>query len=596
MKNRSGMILIALAFVLMAAEAAFAQVPIIEAAQRGDLETVTLFLKADSKLVEVKNAEGDTALHAAAGCRRGEEAGLPIVRLLLEKGAVLDARNASNQTPLLYAAYAGFKRIVELLVSKGAAVQYQDANGRSPIHYAAREGHPEVVEFLFKNGANLSLRDGQNRTPLEYAVLRNRTAVVDTLMRLAQVDPKSPEGSMILHMAASQGNEALVKTLLEQGADPGRPNPNGETILISYLRGGLAGRAAESIAKGADINAKDASGQTALQLAIKKGLEDVVPKLLDKGADPNIADKGGANALDIARDWGYKSTAALLTAKGARPTPSKIHLLKDGSFEIIDKPAGAQDPTAVIRYIGNEGFLIEAGSKAVLIDGLVRNPWGYTDTPQQALALMKAAQDPFGRIDLLLFSHAHRDHFEPNMALEVLSAQPQAVLAGDSLVSGELKTAAGPEAFQALGARVQTVDTKMGERTSLTAAAIPLTAIGVNHGTAERSYLTLGYIWEMGGFKFYHQGDINPEVNMPVLASIPWEEMKIDIAFFDRYFFQYEPARRIVLERIKPSAVILMHMRDEDIDGALAEMRPIIPKVLAFRTVLESKVFAKAAR
>ncbi len=528
MKNRSCCFLIALAFILAATASASAQT-IFEAAANGDLEAMARLLKTDPKLVEAKNADGDTALHAAAGCRRGEPAALEIARLLLENGAALDARNLSSQTPLLYASYAGFKQVVELFISKGAAVQYQDTNGRSPLHYAAREGHPELVEVLAKNGANPSLRDSQNRTPLEYAVLRNKTAVVETLMRLISFDAKTPEGSMILHTAASLGNEALVKTLL------------------------------------------------------------------DKGADPNAADKNGLTALDIARDWGYQSLAALLTAKGARPTPSKVYLLKGGSFEIVDSPGGAQVQTAVIRYIGNDVFLIEAGSKAVLVDGLVRNPWGYVNTPERALALMKAAQAPFERIDLLLFSHAHRDHFEPAMALDVLSAQPQAVLVGDGLVTNELKTA-GPDAFKTLDSRIKTADIKMGERTSLPVAGIPLTMIGVNHGSADRPYLTLGYIMEMGGFKIYHQGDVDPTSSMPFLAPVPWEKMKIDIVFLSPSFFQNEEAKRIVLDRIKPSAVILMHMMDDEVDGASNLLRPSIPQLLVFRAAMESKIFAKAAR
>jgi ankyrin repeat protein/L-ascorbate metabolism protein UlaG (beta-lactamase superfamily) len=525
----SGAFWIALAFILAAAAGMSAQTIIIEAALSGDLEAVARLLKTDPKLFEAKNADGDTALHAAAGCRRGEQVALPIVRLLLEKGATVDAKNTSNQTPLLYAAYGGFRQVVDLLISKGAVVQYQDTNGRSPIHYAAREGHPEVVEVLFKNGANPSLRDNQNRTPLEYAVLRDKTAVVETLMKLIRFDAKSPEGSMILHSAASQGNEALVKTLL------------------------------------------------------------------DKGADPNAADKGGLTALDIALDWGFRSVAALLTAKGARPTRPKVHLLKGGSFEIADSPAGAQAPSAVIRYIGNEGFLIEAGSKTVLVDGLVRNPWGYANTPERAPDLTKAAQAPFERIDLLLFSHAHRDHFEPKMALEVLSAQAQAVLVGDNLVSGELK-AEGPDAFKAIGSRIKTMDIKMGERMSLTIAGIPLSVIGVNHGSADRPYLTLGYIMEIGGFKIYHQGDIFPDANMPFLKSLPWEDEKIDIAFFDPFFFQNEEAKRIVLERIKPSAVILMHMMNDEVDGTYGRLSPGIPQLLAFRAAMESKVFVKAVQ
>ncbi len=328
MKHRICLFLILIACVLSASAQQTAPATILEAAERGDLEAVTRFLKADIKLIEAANAEGDTALHLAAGCRRGEGAGLPIVRLLLESGAALDVRNTSRQTPLLYAAYAGFEQIVELLASKGAVVQYQDTYGRSPVHYAAREGHPAVVEFLIKHGANLSLRDSQNRTPLDYAVLRNKTAVMETLLRLGHYDIKGPEGSTLLHIAASQGNAGLVKSLLEQGADPARPSLNGDSILLSYLRGGLTSLAVESISKGADANAKDVLGRTALHLAVEKGLDEAVSALLEKGADPNAADNGGLTALDVARDWGFPSLAALLAAKGARPAVPQVLIFR----------------------------------------------------------------------------------------------------------------------------------------------------------------------------------------------------------------------------------------------------------------------------
>jgi ankyrin repeat protein/L-ascorbate metabolism protein UlaG (beta-lactamase superfamily) len=594
MKNRTRVILILLAGVFATAGGLAAQATIFEAAQNGDLETVARLLKADPKLVEAKNDQGDTALHQAAGCRRGEEAALPIVRLLLENGAALEARNASNQTPLLYSAYGGFKRVVELFLEKGASIRYQDSNGRSPLHYAAREGRAPVVELLIDKGADPSLKDGQGRTPLDYAVLRNQTAVLETWMRLVRYDAKGPEGSSLLHAAASQGHEDMVRSLLEKGADPARPGPNGDTILLSYLRGGLSARAVDAIAKGADVNSKDAAGRTALHLAVEKGSDEAAKALLDKGADPNAVDGNGLTPLEIAQDWGSGALASLLTAKGARPARPKVHVLKGGSHEIIEPPAGEKSEVAVIRYIGTDGFLVQAGSKSVLVDGLVQNPWGYTNTPERALALMKAGQPPFERLDLLLFSHAHRDHFEPRMALDVLAAHAEAVLIGDGLVEKDLLET-GAEELKALRPRVKILGLKVGEKTSLEAGGIPLTVLGVNHADREPAYLTLGYIMDLGPFRIYHQGDLYPDANLPFLASIPWEELKIDIAFFDPFFLQNDVTRKMVLERIRPSAVILMHMRDDEGQRYYSQLKPAVPQVLYYRGPMESKRFVKAS-
>ena len=592
MKSRALWILPVIVAALVAGQGYAGQATIFEAAQTGDIEAVTRLLKADPKLVEAKNDEGDTALHQAAGCRRGEEAALSLVRLLLEAGAAVEARNASGQTPLLYASYAGFGRVVELLVAKGAVAKYQDANGRSPLHYAAREGHPAVVELLLKNGADPAAKDGQNRTPLDYAVLRDRRAVVEAMMKLVPFDIKGADGSTLLHAAAAQGNIGMVEDLLTRGADPARPAPDGGTILLSYLRGGLAAKALEEIGRGADVRVKTGDGTPALHMAVKKGLGEVVAALLAKGADPGAADGAGVTALDIATDLGYPSVAALLKGKGAKPSPPMVYRLKPGAHDIVPSAAVDAKATAIVRYIGTDGFLIEAGSKTVLIDGLVRNPWGYPDTPQRALDLMKNGEPPFGRLDLLLFSHAHRDHFEPSMALEVMAAHPKAWLVGDGLVTGELEQA-GPDAFAALGPRVKTIGLKIGEKTVLSPNGIPLTVLGVNHADTGRPYLTLGYIMDLGPFRVYHQGDIFPDANLVFLSSFAWEELKIDIAFFDPFFLQNEAARRLALERIRPSAIILMHMRDGEGERYSKELKPAVPQVVFFRSQMESKRFVK---
>jgi L-ascorbate metabolism protein UlaG (beta-lactamase superfamily) len=339
---------------------------------------------------------------------------------------------------------------------------------------------------------------------------------------------------------------------------------------------------------------KDLGGRTALHIAVEKGLVEAAKALLGKGADPNAADRDGVSPLEIAQDWGPGDMISLLTAKGARPVRPKVHVLKGGTYEIVESPAGATAGTAVIRYIGTDGFLVQAGSKSVLVAGLVRNPWGYTNTPERALALMTARKAPFERLDLLLFSHAHRDHFEPRMALDVLAAHAEATLVGGGLVERELRET-GPEEAGTLGPRIKVPGIGVGERTSLTVNGIPLIALGVNHADREPAYLTLRYILDLGPFRIYHQGDLYPDANLPFLASIPWEEMRIDIAFFDPFFLQNEAGRKLLVERIRPSAVILMHMRDGESAGYFEKLKGAVPQVLYYRGPMESKRFVRAS-
>ena len=175
-----------------------------------------------------------------------------------------------------------------------------------------------------------------------------------------------------------------------------------------------------------------------------------------------------------------------------------------------------------------------------------------------------------------------------------MASHEEAALVGDGLVAKELMET-GPDEAKALGPRIRAMGVKVGEKASLTVNGVPLTVVGVNHSDREPAYLTLGYIMDLGPFRIYHQGDLFPDVNLSFLASIPWEELKIDIAFFDPFLLQSEAARKMVLERIRPSAVILMHMRDDEGGRYFAELRPVVPQVLYYRGPMESKRFVRAS-
>lgn len=50
--------------------------------------------------------------------------------------------------------------------------------------------------------------------------------------------------------------------------------------------------------------------------------------------------------------------------------------------------------TIRVTYIANDGFLVSAGGKNVLIDALVDNPWGYDNTPEDAFRAMLGLERP----------------------------------------------------------------------------------------------------------------------------------------------------------------------------------------------------------
>ena len=168
----------------------------------------------------------------------------------------------------------------------------------------------------------------------EWARLGDASAVLSLLEEGRDINGKiNADGDTYLIMAADKGNEQLVKTLLEKGADINRVSDKGHTALTAATTNGHIGltrlffekgatlpdrvgkdtpliKAAYGanaemieflIAKGADVKAVGENGKTALHAAAIFGNAPAVRALLAHGADPTVEDNDHAKPSDLAR-------------------------------------------------------------------------------------------------------------------------------------------------------------------------------------------------------------------------------------------------------------------------------------------------------
>ena len=141
-----------------------------------------------------------------------------IVKMMLEAGTAVDAKDSAGQTPLSYAAAAGHETIVKFLVScKGVAADSKDRRGRSPLSWAAANGHETIVKFLVScKGVAADSTDRGGRSPLSWAAGNGHETIVKFLVSCKGVAADSTDrgGRSPLSLAAANGHETIVKFLV----------------------------------------------------------------------------------------------------------------------------------------------------------------------------------------------------------------------------------------------------------------------------------------------------------------------------------------------------------------------------------------------
>lgn len=106
-----------------------------------------------------------------------------------------------------------------------------------------------------------------------------------------------------LHKAVKVGDDKLIKSLLDQGANVNARNKSGMTALHYAItkRNSLSSEIVELLLEyGANINAQNTHGNSPLYLAAQYRRDHLVELLLENGADHTIKNNKGKTALDIA--------------------------------------------------------------------------------------------------------------------------------------------------------------------------------------------------------------------------------------------------------------------------------------------------------
>jgi ankyrin repeat protein len=166
--------------------------PIFRAVRRGEVDEVARLLDAEPHLMEARNPRGfgHTALIMAAGLGHAD-----LVKLLLERGADVNAGNVFDDTALHEAAAGGHEEVVSILLGCGADRSRKgDTSDITPLISASHNCHLDVARQLQIRECGLDQRNHIGWTALFEACLNGHVEVARTLL-LAGADHSTADNA-----------------------------------------------------------------------------------------------------------------------------------------------------------------------------------------------------------------------------------------------------------------------------------------------------------------------------------------------------------------------------------------------------------------
>ena len=254
---------------------------LIRAVRSHEVQAVAKQIAENPSLVNAHDRAGTTPLMHAAGFGN-----IATMKLLMRNGADVNVGNKRKSTPLLWSLHDEAK--VRLLLDRGAKIDARTVDGRTAVYQAASMGNAvSVLKLLLDKGADPNARSINGMTPLMAAAHNSLEAEKLLVEHKADVNAVNASGVTALMLAAQTGRPAGVRMLIEKGADPNLRTKKNETALADAATAGNEECVKLLLDHHAEVNVQDIRGYSPLLYAAGSDAmpAGVVKMLLAKGAD-----------------------------------------------------------------------------------------------------------------------------------------------------------------------------------------------------------------------------------------------------------------------------------------------------------------------
>lgn len=236
------------------------------AANNVRLDIAQLLLKHGANVQE-KDGFGETALMIATKAND-----VDIVRLLLQSGATAEQR---REDAVRHAAQEGRYDVLLLMLEQGLNIEGTNEEGMTALDLAVEEGHEDFAQLLLKQEAYTD--QSKKNFWLLAARLQRAVKIGDeqSLQRLLEEWQGNEHDwylGRVLWKASQVENEALVKMLLQKGADPNTVHYGRSVLYVAGSYNGLRHPTVEGdfatlkllMSYGANVNALDENSEGGL--------------------------------------------------------------------------------------------------------------------------------------------------------------------------------------------------------------------------------------------------------------------------------------------------------------------------------------------
>ena len=334
----------------------------LAACSEGHLNIVQLLLQSGADLADVNNHKS-TSLQVSCG-----NGYYDLAKFLLEQkeiGSLIDQPDKDGFTPLVMSAQGGYFSIVKLLLNKNAMLSWVNDKGVTALYMACQNGHANIVElFLIQNGIEKiieqTFHDGS--TPLLIAVQNGYLPIVKMLVtKGANVNAIAKNNLHVLSIARLHKHADIVEFLQSIFYPPEvisvlsqcnitSDKDNFTSPELALYRSIIRGKS-EWVRLLLNVNNLkintvfiiDDKEFTPLMIASQLGDLDIIKMLIRSGADVAKITARNMNALYIACESGQTAIVKLLLDESNIANVVNQHVQTD--FSINRKKYKHDDPS-----------------------------------------------------------------------------------------------------------------------------------------------------------------------------------------------------------------------------------------------------------